>query len=841
MTSGGRIDFDAIASLLLRDAVRWLEQWFPDGTREGGEYKIGGVDGSKGRSLSVRLIDGLWMDFNSGEGGKDLISLYAARCGLDQGPAAKELSAQLGMTPAAPASAGAGGHRRLPPAPPPEPAPAPVEDGWRTVMPVPPDARVAPVAHLVRGKPVARWEYRDAEGRLLGYVARFVTSDGGKEIIPLTLCRHSGTKATDWRWRQWDEPRPLYGLDRLAARPDAPVLVVEGEKCADVPPELLPGYVLVSWPGGGKAVRRADWSALAGRAVTLWPDCDAKVDRAGALKPEAKQPGVQAMEAAAELLLPIAASVVIVAIPPPAERPDGWDVADAVEDLRAEGFEDAAIADGLAAFVADVRLPACAPEPVPPVLAPMAQAVAAAIAEPTVEPAPADAGSTPTEAPQTAGEMGKRTPKRPMPPADPDWELKLLRKRGDLVPCVANVSLILRNDRAWRGVLAFDEFSGRVVKRRAPPYQGGAEGEWGPIDDTWLGEWVTLTYGSSVSSAVAAEAVESAARAALFHPVREYLGSLAWDGEKRIDRWLVDYCGADDKPYTALVGRYFLIALVARVMEPGCKHDNCLILEGPQGQGKSTVAAILGGEWSSDTDLDLSHKDAMAALQGKWLHEFAEIGSLARADEKKQKSFLSRQIDEFRPVYGRRAIKLHRQCSFVGSTNDEVYLKDPTGARRFWPVAVAVIQAAMLRQFRDQLFAEAAACYAADGDERRWWPTADEQRDLFAPEQARRTQQESLVDALHDWVYKQGDMVDDVFSIADAVLDGLKLDASKLTRDMETRVGIALRKLGCMRIERRNGMVRYMYKAPQRNAPTSSVVAETERLMNGGAHAAVTH
>lgn len=154
-----------------------------------------------------------------------------------------------------------------------------------------------------------------------------------------------------------------------------------------------------------------------------------------------------------------------------------------------------------------------------------------------------------------------------------------------------------------------------------------------------------------------AEAANEAAHSAPFHPVLDWLRTLRHDGTERVDHWLADHLGVVDTPYTRKVARYFLVGMCARVLRPGCKFDYCLVLEGTQGKGKSTALRILGGEWFSDTELDLAHKDSMSYIRGKWLHEFGELGSLARSEELRQKSFLSRQVDEFRPTYGRREIR----------------------------------------------------------------------------------------------------------------------------------------------------------------------------------------
>lgn len=191
---------------------------------------------------------------------------------------------------------------------------------WVPVMPAPDNAGPLPTAHYVRGKPVAVWEYRSAEGRLLGAVYRFVKSDGGKEVLPVVWAKRSDMPGVeDWRWMAFGEKnRPLYGLDRLAAKPDATVLLVEGEKCADAGHEELPDLVVMSWPGGGKAVAKVDWSPLAGRKVITWADLD--------------EPGEQAMQAARERLRSIGCKLWDVKLPPVGSKPKGWDIADAVMD-----------------------------------------------------------------------------------------------------------------------------------------------------------------------------------------------------------------------------------------------------------------------------------------------------------------------------------------------------------------------------------------------------------------------------------------------------------------------------------------------------------------------------
>lgn len=647
---------------------------------------------------------------------------------------------------------------------------------WQFVMPIPDEAPEAPLANRFRGKYSRRWEYRDGEGRLLGYVCRFETSDGGKEIIPLTWCRHPDTGFCSWQWLSFPEPRPLYGLDRLAAKPDATVLLVEGEKCADAAQAELPELVVVSWPGGGKAVGKADWSPLAGRKVMAWADCDAKHERltpeekkAGAdplskpLLPPEKQPGVMAMNKIADQVLALeGARWWDVKIPAPGEKPDGWDIADAIE----EGLKGAALADFLRAK------------------------------ENRIERQPAQPGegpSPPIEA--SAGES---------------WTARLVRKRGELAICTANIADILLNRPEWEGVLGYDDFEKRTVKLRPPPFFGGETGDWDDSDDTWTSMWLARMFGFTPSSQLVSEAVEAIAKKVFkFNPVQDYLNALKWDEKARLDSWLTKYLGVEASEYSKLAGRFFMIAMIARAMAPGGQFKYCLILEGQQDAGKSKALRILGDPWYGDTDMDLHNKDSMVAIQGKWLYEFPEMDTISRAEASRTKSFLSRQIDEFRPHYGRRIIKCKRQTVFAGSVNEFQYLKDPSGAVRFWPVLCeGEIKHDALSADRDQLFAEAYVRWKAG---ERYFPTKEQQRDLFSPQQIKRQQEDDLVDVLHDWVYARTAN----FTAADAMMECLKLDASKMTRDTQTRVGIALRKLGCTRVERRNGMIRYWYKPPE--------------------------
>ena len=201
------------------------------------------------------------------------------------------------------------------------------------------------------------------------------------------------------------------------------------------------------------------------------------------------------------------------------------------------------------------------------------------------------------------------------------------------------------------------------------------------------------------------------ARRNSFHPVRDYLDALKWDGEKRIDTWLTDYASAKDTPLTRAVGALMLVAGVRRIRQPGCKFDEMPVLQSEQGLNKSTALQTLAvnPEWfSDDLPLGAESKKMIEHLKGRWIIEAAELNGMRKSDVTHLKSFLSRTIDRARMSYDRLPNELKRQCIIVGTTNDEKFLRDQTGNRRYWPMVVGNFDLIGLKADRDQLWAEAA-------------------------------------------------------------------------------------------------------------------------------------
>lgn len=663
---------------------------------------------------------------------------------------------------------------------------------WEPILPIPDDAPAARIRHSERGEPLRVFVYHDEDKRQLGYVCRFLTSSGDALHLPLTWCRdQEGIRA--WRWIQFPRLRPLFGLDTLAEADEQDnVLIVFDEHAASEARRLVPWLKAVSWPGGVRKIDEVDWSPLRNRVVWIWPTLTrhrAKqrrdIEGDGQVLPRDKQPNWQAALKLEKIITGYGGVVVSIVDPwRDDSRPEGWDAGMAgTQDWtpeQASAWMEAHLGEGLGN---EFR-----------------QRIRKLKGEGDQPPAqPSNPASTPSGAGAGSGKGDS-------------WIPDLIYKSGELSACLSNVFQILDNREDWKGVVALDEFSLKITKCKPPPFAHGTIGEWSETDDARTAMLLQRQYGFTPSSALVREAISVVADSNRVHPVREYLRSLTWDGIPRLESWLHELVGAPDTPYTRRVGKWWLMGAVMRALNPGCKFDYTLVLAGKQGKKKSSILAALGGDWFSDADLDFANKDAMLALQGKLIYEIAELGALARTDERRQKSFLSRRFDEFRPPYGRGFVKVPRQMVFAGSTNEWEWNKDPTGGRRFWPIDCGTIRVDLAIANRDQYFAEALH-YVEAGE--RCWPEENEQAELFDPEQLKIEQQDAFFDALWEWVHRQAEP----FSLVDAAVGGLDMkDLTKLTRDVQTRVGQALRKIGCTKHERKSGKGRFLYKPPEEEA-----------------------
>lgn len=780
------IRFAELADALLSRATTLVPDWLPGGVQRGHEYVCGSVFGGAGSSCSVNLVNGKWSDFQTGEAGNDLISLYAANRELSMGKAAVQLAREEGLESVAgvvSAPAGSSVEPAAPKTPRPAPPPKPPksDEGWQTVTPVPDMAPAATFKHQYHtAEDIQHTATYRIDGALYGYVVRFGTSDGGKETLPYTWCTSARDGASRWHWKQWDEPRPLYfpgGVSPTAHACAYPVthnmpgslptvILVEGEKKAGILQDLLtataPGvYLVASWAGGCKAWKKADWSWLNGCVVMLWPDCDGKRepltkkereaclddvarDIAQAMKPllpADKQPGMAAMLGIGALLRDAhACTVQLLPIPDPLAVPDGWDCADAI---ATDGWDGARVL----AFFGGAQ-------PLPGGLSPAGSGAAVAGGN--------DGGGKKIDSPVETGGGGDAFQ------GHLDFICDSLKLKGPHEIGVTRKLLItaLRKAPQLEGCIGFNELTGVPSTQTAFPWRAAA----GPLvdsDDLAFGDWLSTEYHlKAASRAALSEAMDTVADSRRFHPVRDWLQSLEHDGKPRIEKWLIHVLGIDPndrkalpaklKRYLELVGRYMLLGLVARVMTPGCKFDYSPVLEGPGGIGKSTfVKVLVGEEFFSDTHFDVGQgKDGMEQFVGVWAYELSELTALRRADSEQVKQFFSSQKDRFRGAYGRFVQDHPRQLVIFCSTNKKQYLYDTTGNRRFWPFLVSkAINLAWLRKYREQLFAEALALFKSGA---QIYPSLEEEATYFVPEQEKRLVETSVQSRLYELLTRAG-------------------------------------------------------------------------------------
>ncbi len=383
------------------------------------------------------------------------------------------------------------------------------------------------------------------------------------------------------------------------------------------------------------------------------------------------------------------------------------------------------------------------------------------------------------------------------------WQDELLRSKayGDktessVLPILANGITALRLAPEWQGVLAYDEFRSNVVTLKPTPWGASPTNGWTDHEDRLTAEWLQR-HRIFVSVEIASQALQTVAAQHRVHPVRQYLETLRWDRIPRLDRWLATYLGVEESNYSYAVGTRWMLSAVARIYQPGAKADCCLILEGPQGIKKSTALRTLAGEYFTDELADLGSKDAALQLSGVWIVEISELDSLARSEIASVKAFTSRTTDRFRPPFGKRVIECPRQCVFAGTVNHTEYLRDETGARRFWPVRCGSIDIDHLVRDRDQLWAEAKVRFLSG---EKWWLDTPDLIDIATEEQAARYQGDPWEEVIARWLELRA-----TTSVSELLEKCLSKPQAQWTQGDKNRIGRCLRSLGWERYRERDG------------------------------------
>ncbi len=730
-----QIDFARLGSELLSSAESYLHDWLPGGKVVGNEFECGNLSGVAGRSLRVNLKSGKWADFSSNEKGGDLISLFAAIRGISQIEAAKQLSSAF------PRQSIANGNAQPPQTTTLSHSDTPDDDA-ASLVPPPKGTKKPDFKHRKHGPATAVWTYRDGSAAVLYFISRHDT-EAGKQFIPWSW-------RSDGRWvnRAWPEPRPLYGLESLASHPTRPVLVVEGEKACDSA-RVIAGHVycVVTWQGGSQAFKKTDLKPLFGRKILLWPDADV--------------PGVEAMWKLAAFLVEHCPEVKIIDVQ--GIQPAGTDAADfMIDGMNWPKFKAWAI-------------------PRAKLYAPMQVSVHKDV------PASSDIEVLPgQEQPPHISVQVSST-------ADPEeapvslhaaWEnmgLAMTQKQGPIVN-IDNVVRVLEKWPELKGVLWFDEFHQRIRTNKS---KGQPIREWLDVDDIDLTVYLQRALGMpKMTPRIVQSAVELFAYRNKRNEPKDWMESLKWDGRRRIDHFFAQAFGAEDSEYTTAASKNWWIAMAARIYDPGCKFDNMVVLEGNQGKFKSTALNIIGGQWFMESSEQIGTKDFLQSLNGKLLIEIAELDSFSKADIFTIKKTISCQVDTYRASFGRRSQDFPRRCVFVGSTNEDEYLEDPTGGRRFWPIKTGDIDLDMIREHRDQLFAEAVHRYKA-GD--YWWVMPKSAAD----EQHARRRSDVWEEAILPYLSGREEV-----RLLDIAVQALKFDESRVDMRSQRRIGSVLRTLG---------------------------------------------
>lgn len=718
------LDFSGLNSRLMLEIRTLVPQWLPGGKMMGSEYCCGDLSGKPGSSLRVNMDTGKWADFAAGESGGDLIALYAAINNIDQKSAYEKLCEYTSHTPGTQKQKPNKDHGQdLKFAPPPKGTPLPKQLDDATTV----------------------WRWTSEDGHVLFLTARF-DKNGKKWFSPWSWSTSNG-----WVSKLWPAPRPLYGLHFLKQHPKKPILVVEGEKSACAARKFAgEHYNIVTWSSGSKAYPKTDWSPVYGKDILIWPDAD--------------QPGAEAAQGIAKILHGKAKSIKIIEL----DHNDGWDAADS-------GFDWDSFVEW-ARPLAKVYVPE--PDPSPK--------------QPDEPPMPTEADMGPSQAQLNQAVMDIAEDKVP-PKVDgahyAKWQSMGLSMNGTKTAPQYNVDntlTVLEEYPHLKNLMWYDEFHQRIMTYWMcgdddPPR------EWADEDDVRLMRYLQRELGmGKTTKQMVMDAVKLYSRDNSRNEPKEWMNSLKWDGVHRIHSFFPNYMGCVDSDYSQAVSKNFWISMAARIMSPGCKMDNMVILEGKQGAFKSTALKVIGGAWFTEANEHPSSKDFYQILQGALVIEIAEMDSFNKAETETIKRVVSTPSDRFRPPYGKTPQTFPRQCVFVGTTNDKHYLKDVTGARRFWPLTVTDIDLARIKQDREQLFAEAVHRYK-EGE--AWHKVPKSALD----EQEKRRQYDVWEEPVLNYISgKEYAIIEDICTSGECL--GMPLE--RVNRQVQNRVANILRVLG---------------------------------------------
>ena len=609
--------------------------------------------------------------------------------------------------------------------------------------PIKPPPGVSPPA--IKGAE-AIYEYKDIDGSTWMYIARYATSDG-KAFYPHTFA--GGT----WQKKNWPGKRPLFGLEFLGESPDKAVLIVEGEKAALAARAVLGRlYNVITWPGGANAIEKVNWEPLHGKAnVLIWPDND--------------EAGVAAAAKIAAWLVQKCGVVKMLKVrdshlAPKADAHDYF----VIEKRTLSEWKEWAKPLAVVIQKHEPKPKAIVPEVMPP-------------------PPARDYSQDEDTSPES-------TVIPPMSRSVHAFKLPYQRNGKDVaVANMSNCLVFVEAARQSEFDIWQDEFHGKLFIS-----WGGAEGRpWEDHDILRATAIAQRNYNfPAASKELMKQAMLLAARSSIRNEPKTWLSSLKWDGTPRVGMFFTDYMGTTETDYISRAASNFWVAMVARIFQPGCKFDNMVVLFGDQGSRKSSALYAIGGKWFGEITETFGTKDFFQKLQGKILLEIPELESFKRSGFNAIKAILSQRDDEFRPPYGEGIVKYPRQSVFVGTTNEEEFLGDATGARRFWPVRIgSKIDVAGIERDRDQLFAEAVELYKQG---HAWWEV---------PLSAKAEQDRHYdADVWTEMIESYLSLLDrDEVSVSDILCACLKIEPGRMTKAESMRATAVLKMLGWKRTQ----------------------------------------
>lgn len=301
-------------------------------------------------------------------------------------------------------------------------------------------------------------------------------------------------------------------------------------------------------------------------------------------------------------------------------------------------------------------------------------------------------------------------------------KLRVSQTTNEYKKTTTNGEIILNNDEDLKDLVQYDSFE-KITKLKRLPYWRSHDDKnyyWSDMDTVHVKAHIDRCYNIQFSTDILNEVIDKEAYDNKFHPIKSMIESKDWDGNKRIETLFIDYLGAPDNHYNREVAKKWLMGAVARIYNPGIKFDNMVVLYGKQGEGKSTLASKLGGDWYNQSIKSFAGDEALKKVQGSWICEIEELSAFQKSTIEEIKSFVSAVIDVYRASYGRRVERHPRQCVFIGTTNNYEFLKDKTGNRRFWPVTINRSKATkspfddLTQEVVQQMFAEAKEYFDAN-------------------------------------------------------------------------------------------------------------------------------